>query len=114
MHTHSNRRFAKYGHLAVDLCIVLVALAHFGPLAGTLDGGSAAPSAAVASPRIETVNLARTCFPDSKWDEQYGVPDSKRPCARIVRVEEDGSVSVEVSDASGKVRFVGSIGAQDR
>ncbi len=53
---------------------------------------------------------ARVCFPASKWDAK----DSKRPCARVVRVEEDGSVRVKVADADGAYRYSATVGAEDR
>jgi hypothetical protein len=56
----------------------------------------------------------RVCFPDRKWNEEYGTPDAFRPCARIVTVYEDGSVEVAVSDANGTVRWTAGIGARDR
>lgn len=52
----------------------------------------------------------RACFPAGKWDADQG----KRPCAKIVRVYEDGSVRVAVSDASGKLRYRAGVGAKDR
>jgi hypothetical protein len=52
----------------------------------------------------------RTCFPVSKWDANPGL----RPCARVVRVFEDGSLRVQVSDANGNVRFSAGVGAEDR
>lgn len=109
MHTHASGRFSRIGHLLVDLCIVVVALAHIGPLAGAIDG-TAAPSAAVATPRVERVSTSRVCFPASKWDAN----DALRPCAKITRVYEDGSVQIAVSDANGTVRYTTGIGALDR
>lgn len=55
----------------------------------------------------------RTCFPAAKWNTGT-VPASKRPCARIVRVFEDGSVRIRVEDASGSLRYGAGIGARDR
>jgi hypothetical protein len=52
----------------------------------------------------------QTCFPASKWDAK----DSKRPCARVVRVAEDGSVRVRVNDADGGFRYSATVGAEDR
>lgn len=52
----------------------------------------------------------QACFPASKWDAK----DSERPCARIVRVYEDGSVRIAVSDADGTPRFAVGVGAKDR
>lgn len=52
----------------------------------------------------------RVCFPAAKWD----APNAKRPCARIVRVFEDGSVRVRVEDASGQLRYRAGVGARDR
>jgi hypothetical protein len=53
---------------------------------------------------------SRACFPASKWDAK----DSRRPCARIVRVFEDGSVRVRVEDADGRFRYRAGVGAKDR
>jgi hypothetical protein len=52
----------------------------------------------------------RTCFPAAKWGP---APDRLRPCARIVRVFEDGSVQLAVEDASGRVRWRATVGARD-
>lgn len=43
----------------------------------------------------------RTCFPVSKWDANPGL----RPCARVTRVFEDGSLRVQVEDADGDFRY---------
>lgn len=50
------------------------------------------------------------CFPAKKWaaQQQY------RPCARVTKVYEDGSVEVAVYDANGTERYTYSVGAQDR
>lgn len=63
---------------------------------------------AVASAGVHSAQ--RVCFPAAKWDAAAG----KRPCARIVRVFEDGSVRVAVSDANGTVRYTTGVGALDR
>jgi hypothetical protein len=53
---------------------------------------------------------SRVCFPASAWNAD----DTQRPCARLVRVLEDGSVRVQVTDADGEVRFTTGVGALDR
>ena len=52
----------------------------------------------------------RTCFPISKWDANPGL----RPCARVTRVFEDGSLRVRVEDADGHIRYRAGVGARDR
>lgn len=52
----------------------------------------------------------RVCFPAKRWDAAPG----KRPCARITRVYEDGSIELAVSDADGTVRWRAQLGARDR
>jgi hypothetical protein len=51
----------------------------------------------------------RLCFPARLWD----APERFRPCARVVRVVEDGSVWVAVSDHDGTLRYTGTLGARD-
>lgn len=53
------------------------------------------------------------CFPASHWDGSERTPDSLRPCAQIVRVEEDGSTKIRVSERDGTVRFTVGVGAPD-
>lgn len=53
----------------------------------------------------------RVCFPASKWGP---VEQRYRPCARIERVFEDGSVTLGVYDADGTQRYTTGIGALDR
>lgn len=98
-------RRMRVPHFAIDCLVLLAALTHFVPILSHTEGATAAERPAVPT---------RVCFPASSWDEQYGVPDSKRPCARIVRVEEDGSVRVVVTDADGTFRYAAGIGARDR
>lgn len=50
------------------------------------------------------------CFPRALWDAR----DRYRPCARIVRVDEDGSIVAQVQDHDGTVRFGFRVGARDR
>jgi hypothetical protein len=52
----------------------------------------------------------RSCFPAKRWDAK----PSRRPCARIVRVFEDGSVRLRVEDAGGRFRYRAGVGARDR
>lgn len=52
----------------------------------------------------------RTCFPARLWSASQ----SYRPCARVTKVEEDGSVTIAVSDADGVVRYTASYGAVGR
>lgn len=58
-------------------------------------------------------SAGRTCYPLADWDTG-NVSADYRPCARIARVFEDGSVRVQVSDADGTVRWGAGIGARDR
>lgn len=60
--------------------------------------------------RPGTLLSARTCFPLASWDAR----PSQRPCARIVRVAEDGSVRFRVENAGGRIRWRATVGAQDR
>jgi hypothetical protein len=60
-----------------------------------------------------THQAPRVCFDRDQWNTGV-VPASKRPCARIVRLYEDGSFKVRVSDADGTVRYSLGVGAQDR
>lgn len=71
--------------------------------------GNHAGTQAQASAQVQE----RTCFPLSKWTPGK-VPASARPCARILRVEEDGSVKVQVSNADGTFRYQFGYGAEDR
>jgi hypothetical protein len=50
------------------------------------------------------------CFPARYWN----APDRYRPCARIVSVEEDGSVTIAADDHDGVERWRYSVGALDR
>lgn len=52
----------------------------------------------------------RTCFPARLWSAKQAY----RPCARVTKVEEDGSITVAVSDADGTVRYTASYGAVGR
>jgi hypothetical protein len=52
----------------------------------------------------------RVCFPAARWDAD----DAERPCVRVVRLYEDGSLVVRVSDADGTVRYTAGVGALDR
>ena len=65
---------------------------------------------AAASSATRSAPPARTCFPAAKWDARK----SARPCARIVRVLEDGSLVVAVTDADGKSRYRATVAARDR
>ena len=112
MHTHRSG-FGRYGHLLVDAAIILVAVAHFFPVFGMHGDDGGHVEAAVAAPRVETVAVERVCFPAASWSDGT-VPLGQRPCARISRVHEDGSVTVVVTDADGTFRYRGGIGAQDR
>lgn len=49
----------------------------------------------------------RVCFPARHWAP---APDSVRPCARILRVYEDGSLRLGVYDADGTVRYTFGVG----
>lgn len=51
----------------------------------------------------------RTCFPAKHWNAE----DAYRPCARVVRIWEDGSVRIAVSDANGTVRYTLGVGVPD-
>lgn len=53
----------------------------------------------------------RVCFPRATWGPAR---QGLRPCARITRVYEDGSVGLRVSDADGTTRYTTGIGALDR
>lgn len=57
--------------------------------------------------------VTRTCFPLDQWNSG-NVSADYRPCAKVVQVEEDGSVRIQVSDADGTVRWDAGIGARDR
>lgn len=50
----------------------------------------------------------QVCFPAEKWNAD----DSERPCARIVRLWEDGSARVRVSSADGAYQFTSNTGAR--
>lgn len=67
-----------------------------------------AASAALA-PAAQT-DPGRVCFPRSTWDAD----PQHRPCAEIVRLYEDGSLKVRVSDANGTPRYSYGVGALDR
>lgn len=61
--------------------------------------------AANALPHRGTVTVhsaPRVCFPASSWD----APNKRRPCVRVVRLYEDGSLRLRVSDAGGRLRYV--------
>lgn len=88
--------------VALAACLVLALLA----AAPHIGGGSAGST----SGDVQLVPDARTCFPLPRWQAAPG----RRPCARIARVWEDGSVRVVVSDASGAERFTFGYGAADR
>jgi hypothetical protein len=45
------------------------------------------------------------CFPARLWDAKRG----QRPCAKIVRVDEDGSARVRVKTASGRSLYVDAV-----
>lgn len=53
------------------------------------------------------------CFPRSEWNGG-SVPQRFAPCARIARVEEDGSVILRVSDRDGIVRYSLGVGVPNR
>lgn len=67
-------------------------------LVGTVQG---APSA--------SKHTKRTCIPERVWEDTPGL----RPCARIVRVYEDGSIELSVSDANGTERYSIGVGVPD-
>jgi hypothetical protein len=60
---------------------------------------------------VSVANSPRVCRSAATWGP---APDRYRPCARIVAVEEDGSIRLEVSDADGTVRYTTGVGALDR
>ena len=84
--------------IAVALCSA--------PLALGAGGAAIAGSGAIEAPQSQP----RVCFPRADW----GAKPALRPCARITRVYEDGSVKLAVSDASGTVRWSVGVGARDR
>lgn len=79
----------------------LIALA-IGPAAIASTGGTAAPSTAT------TATAPRVCFPAKQWSP---APDSARPCARIVRLYEDGSLRVRVTRADGSGGWTAGVGS---
>lgn len=70
------------------------------PAAYFYPGGSASTSPAPP----------RACFPAAKWSADQ----RRRPCARVVRVAEDGTVRLRVENAGGRVRYSATVGARDR
>lgn len=50
----------------------------------------------------------KVCFPASKWDAN----DDERPCSEIVKVWEDGSTRVRVTQADGKVLWITGTGSR--
>jgi hypothetical protein len=84
------------------------------PLATIAGIGAVAHVAAdAAGQQHGSPTTQRTCYPRDQWSTGT-VPASQRPCARVVRIWEDGSVRLAVSDADGTVRYTVGIGAQDR
>lgn len=81
-------------HYAVTLCALLLCVAI---------------AAVAVAKRPSTPNVGR-CFPAASWDAEQG----KRPCVRVLRVEEDGSFRFRVSDADGTERYTSGVGALDR
>ncbi len=77
--------------------VLLVGMLGVGTING-IDG----PSEAVGSPQ------GRVCVSAEVWSAD----DAERPCARIVRVFEDGSTQVVVTQANGKRLFRSNTGAR--
>lgn len=70
-----------------------------------LVGGSAL--AVAHTPNQDTVPPSdRVCFSARSWSAD----DGERPCARVTRIYEDGSVELQVLDANGTERYREGIG----
>lgn len=87
-------------HVLADIAVLFVLGVHVLGLLGL--GGTGEANAGPHGSRV--------CFASSSWDAPQGL----RPCARILRVQEDGSFSYAVEDANGTVRYSASVGALDR
>lgn len=87
--------------------VVTIAIVSVFAILATVGVGSADQT---GSP-IEGAPGKRVCFPAAKWGP---VPDQYRPCVRILRVQEDGSFGVSVSDGDGVERYTLGVGVPDR
>lgn len=96
------RKRVTYRQAQVRTFAALAAFALILALAGGQDRADAVRS--TPTPR-------RTCFPAAHWAP---APDRYRPCARVLHVEEDGSVTLSVEDADGTVRYTVGVGSLDR
>lgn len=73
--------------------------------------GSVGVGAALVQEPITFPSGERQCFPARSWGP---APDRIRPCVEVTHLWEDGSIRVKVTDADGRYRWTGSIGAKDR
>jgi hypothetical protein len=63
-----------------------------------------------AADQVAQAGSGQVCFPAESWDADQ----ADRPCAHVVKVWEDGSVRVVVTDARGTYRYTSTTGARDR
>ena len=87
--------WAIVGLLAVAFLVLIG-----GVFVARQDAASAVPPTTHQTPR--------TCFDREDWGTQ--VSPALRPCARIVRLYEDGSLKIRVSDANGTIRYSVGVG----